>query len=367
MSLWSSSHRGRAGYVSDSDSGSDVDAGTHEARLMREMDLSGRHETVEYRPNPWSIARINAASRPLPKPGRSPPKPRPKPIVEAFKKQATLRDSVGAANRSRQGCDATEPLHVPSLAHTPQTGSTLRALEPKSAHIPTVSDQLVHAPPPFKPRRTFGTHRAARSSPVRRLAPVGDRPVFPHSSPGPRSHVAVSGKILSSGTIEVLLVPQRIPRGDRWYLHPRTWTGGPHTTSFVRPRYLVLRERRRHPVGYWMHSTPLFLWCLNLGKTLPILRIYGPRNRNASAWPRPNPHAKHHAWTSHRPPPPHRVVAPPTPLAKTTIRTPNGRPWRARSERCRRRRMWPNRAGRGTLGDSISRFVVLHGGRRRPR
>lgn len=205
MSLWSSSYRGRAGYASDS--GSDIADATDTNNLIREMDLSGRHETVEYRPNPWSIARINAASRTsLPKPSlartKSPPKPQHKPIVEAFKKQAKraplVRDeSIGAKRgASRQGCEsATQavPLHLPSPRGTFHVA---KALEQQiSAHI---SDQFSQPVPPFKPRRSIGTHRAPRSSPVRLRAPLVDRPTFPRSSPGPRPHVAVSGKILSS-------------------------------------------------------------------------------------------------------------------------------------------------------------------------
>jgi hypothetical protein len=34
-----------------------------EALLLNDLDLSSRQETVVYKPNPWSIAKINAASR----------------------------------------------------------------------------------------------------------------------------------------------------------------------------------------------------------------------------------------------------------------------------------------------------------------
>lgn len=34
-----------------------------EAKLLKDLDLSSRQETVEYKPNPWNIAKINAASR----------------------------------------------------------------------------------------------------------------------------------------------------------------------------------------------------------------------------------------------------------------------------------------------------------------
>ena len=173
--VWSFGFRARSGYVSDSNSDSGSDVGeTNEARLIREMDLSSRHETVEYRPNPWSIARINAASRSsLPNPvktkTRSPPKPQFKPIVEAFKKQA------------RQGCETVHPQ---------LDKDTLEIKKP--AHISTFAN---HTHPSFEPRQIVGTHRVARSSPVRaQNAPdaVRSHPALHHSSPG-----LVSGKTLS--------------------------------------------------------------------------------------------------------------------------------------------------------------------------
>ncbi|KAH0834973.1 hypothetical protein J3R83DRAFT_10685 [Lanmaoa asiatica] len=286
--VWSSNYRVRPAYLfdSDSDSGcvSDLDADAiskadaSDAGLMREMDLSGRHEAVEYRPNPWSIARINAASRSsfpkpalarTPGPARSPSKPQRKPIVEAFKRQAkqgprgsqpvivrkvnNLGDnSIGApsvdkscaakrdslsAKKPRQGCESantalpqvraclqrTEPLDPPSPSPTPRAGLTIDAVgaleKEKSAHISIFSDhspQPAHAPPPFKSRQIFGTHRAAWSSPVRLVPPqsapdvghaVRERPTFHHSSPGPRSHVPVSGHIMRLSSPPLVSAP----------------------------------------------------------------------------------------------------------------------------------------------------------------
>jgi hypothetical protein len=101
---WSFNHRTRAHYTFDSESDPDSEAETNskvdlpsdDTRLIQELDISSRHETVEYKPNPWSIARINAISRPPNKelPGqaiaedvRQKPQPRGR-IVDAFKVQA---------------------------------------------------------------------------------------------------------------------------------------------------------------------------------------------------------------------------------------------------------------------------------------
>ncbi|KAG2342413.1 hypothetical protein BDR05DRAFT_361789 [Suillus weaverae] len=75
---WSFNHRTRAHDASDSEPDSESEAATNfkvnlpsdDTRLVQEFDISSRHETVEYKPNPWSIARINAASRP---PNKKPP------------------------------------------------------------------------------------------------------------------------------------------------------------------------------------------------------------------------------------------------------------------------------------------------------
>ncbi|KAF8841086.1 hypothetical protein BDN67DRAFT_1068752 [Paxillus ammoniavirescens] len=93
--VWSLNYRVGGGYSSDSDSEAETNAPPADTRALQEMDLSTRQETVEYRPNPWSIAKINAVSRAShpklnedkPRP-RIPPNPPTKRIVEAFKKQA---------------------------------------------------------------------------------------------------------------------------------------------------------------------------------------------------------------------------------------------------------------------------------------
>ncbi|KAG1806969.1 uncharacterized protein BJ212DRAFT_773933 [Suillus subaureus] len=104
---WSFNHRTRAHDAFDSDPESEVETNSKvkvnlpsdDTRLIQELDISSRHETVEYKPNPWSIARINAASRP---PNKEPPgkaisedtrrKSQPQApqgrIVDAFKVQA---------------------------------------------------------------------------------------------------------------------------------------------------------------------------------------------------------------------------------------------------------------------------------------
>lgn len=59
-------------FDSDSDSDSHPEASlssttehlTDDAKLLQELDLTSRQDTAQYKPNPWSIAKVNAASRP---------------------------------------------------------------------------------------------------------------------------------------------------------------------------------------------------------------------------------------------------------------------------------------------------------------
>lgn len=119
--MWSFNLRARNDGSSDDDD--DDDQG--EARLIREMD---RHETVEYRPNPWRIARINAASRP---PARSPPKP----IVEAFKKQAQRQQQQVAAKKDPAHGFKFKPAPVRRVRNYPAAHHSSPGPPPASGKI----------------------------------------------------------------------------------------------------------------------------------------------------------------------------------------------------------------------------------------
>ncbi|KAH7912647.1 hypothetical protein BJ138DRAFT_757512 [Hygrophoropsis aurantiaca] len=104
---WSFNYRTRGAHCPDSDGSEDsADDGndcppvlSEDSRFLQEMESSTNQETVEYKPNPWRIAKINAACRVAPslaseesvssksdaRPASKAPKGR---IVDAFKKQA---------------------------------------------------------------------------------------------------------------------------------------------------------------------------------------------------------------------------------------------------------------------------------------
>jgi len=52
----------------DSDSETQPPAVSEETQLLKDLDLSSRQESVDYKPSPWNIAEINAASRFLNRP-----------------------------------------------------------------------------------------------------------------------------------------------------------------------------------------------------------------------------------------------------------------------------------------------------------
>ena len=62
-SAWSFSFRSGAFDVESSDD-SDTEPGSSDALLIKDLDISSREDNATYKANPWSIAKINAATRP---------------------------------------------------------------------------------------------------------------------------------------------------------------------------------------------------------------------------------------------------------------------------------------------------------------
>ena len=106
---WSFTLHGRS-CISDSDTSSDEESKTEEkslpisedARLLRELDLSSRPDDAVFKSNPWTIAKVNAASRaPATKSSvtnkdkvNNPPKRQPSGrIVDALRVQASKPSS----------------------------------------------------------------------------------------------------------------------------------------------------------------------------------------------------------------------------------------------------------------------------------
>ncbi|KAJ7070848.1 hypothetical protein C8F01DRAFT_399980 [Mycena amicta] len=161
-------------YESDSDSDQDdaeqLDADTSDTRLLQEIDISLREETVVYKPNPFSIAKINAAARTTRSapPEKLAPRTKPLPkkptgrIVDCFKAQKSVNSlkkplPVPSAQQSHSPTPIAieRPVSTDGIADSDSTntlhGDPMPPVVPSSlkvAHIPTLDEALtIHAPP----------------------------------------------------------------------------------------------------------------------------------------------------------------------------------------------------------------------------
>jgi hypothetical protein len=126
----------------DSDSERQSTAVSEETQLLKDLDLSSRQESVDYKPNPWNIAKINAASRPdrpsiaqadestlvtaagvVTRKKLKSPKGR---IVDSFKKQAK-RPSATTCAKLRGAAVLKPVVQASVLAPVRSTDSTRKA------------------------------------------------------------------------------------------------------------------------------------------------------------------------------------------------------------------------------------------------
>lgn len=185
-SCWSLSLRGRGcndGLSSDDDSeddgktapttGSDEPSTTSdEARLLGELDLASRADAAAYKPNPWSIAKVNASARP-PKPlaaTQKKSKPSSKATAKATvldllrtqpkKKHAPPRTTASVAVTAPEACDpVTEPAssstHSDSNpedgAHIPSDETLVDVSYQPDVLVKPGKSPVVHSPTVFTP------------------------------------------------------------------------------------------------------------------------------------------------------------------------------------------------------------------------
>ena len=116
---------------------------SEEARLLRELDLSSRTDVASYKPNPWTIAKANAATR---APRRSPPPPK-LPGRKHSRAQPTVLDLLCTQPRvsSNTRVHQTEPTtdQAPTVASSKLLNPVLPLDDP---HIPS-DDTLVDVAP----------------------------------------------------------------------------------------------------------------------------------------------------------------------------------------------------------------------------
>ena len=221
MTDWSFNLRSTTRFFDSDDSDDDVDnvgdAGTSSllsssnSQILREIDLAAREDSAQYKPNPWSIARVNAASRPRQssdtvKPVSENPAANKLPqgaIVDAFKRQAqkpkTATDSSAQANRLQilaqkpvltSAIDAPGgPVSAPARFPAVVAHITTSAVDPVPiSSQPRAPHQYQRTPlPSFSPRKAFPASHPGK--PTNRPSNLQFTPnlerVEPFSSPAP--------------------------------------------------------------------------------------------------------------------------------------------------------------------------------------
>jgi len=167
MSAWAFNLRSHQ-HVSDSSDDDETPNSnllSDDAQLVRDLDLSSRPEQAIFKPNPWNIAKINAASRSrvpsteLPQNDFSTRKYGPEnahhtgPLVDAFKKQIQTRP----ANVPKPGGLMSQPRHTP--------GAVSAGDSPSQATSPTgVLSSMAATPTQFSSSAQRSSSQAKPSS-----------------------------------------------------------------------------------------------------------------------------------------------------------------------------------------------------------
>lgn len=219
----------------DEDEGSlgDAEAVSHlssSSSILHQIDLAPREDNAIYKPNPWSIARVNAATRsrqsyvtvnsvPKEPVARKPPQGV---IVDAFKRQAQKPTKSSAqANLSQTPSQTSAstcitralgaPPVVPARSSTPTAHITTSCVNLVSmpSQPATMEQRQSRSLPPFLPRKASLASRPSKSThrpPNPNFAPNLKR-VLPFSSPGPLPHPKRS----NPSTSRPFMAPGRTP------------------------------------------------------------------------------------------------------------------------------------------------------------
>ncbi|KAI0340339.1 hypothetical protein BDW22DRAFT_1421709 [Trametopsis cervina] len=193
--LWSHNLRTLPRCSSDSDSGSDLDPGSsrsrrpaepvvsnlpelcsEDTRLLKQIDLSSRHDDAKFESNPWSIAKVNAAIRPAraldnskpiyaPSGSRKPPQGK---LVEGFRRQAQKFRAVTESTpeptyrpltnvlQGKQNSHNEPTSHLGSQSLGKKLGSSVKESvyqpsKPDTATAPTIGRSIIPVSPASSP------------------------------------------------------------------------------------------------------------------------------------------------------------------------------------------------------------------------
>lgn len=144
----------RTRQLHDSDDSDDCDEPDEQSncvsddtRLMNDFDLSTRIETVNYKPNPWTIAKVNAASRPseqekpIPSFSSKSVSSKQQPtgsIVDCFKKQANRFKAASGGVALKPGKATQKNVEAPIKTHSDTRGSSKSKPGPVTLNFPVI-------------------------------------------------------------------------------------------------------------------------------------------------------------------------------------------------------------------------------------
>ena len=308
-------------FDSDDDDDENVrNAGTYSclppssSQTLQQIDLAAREDSALYKPNPWSIARINAASRSRQpnatlKPASKKPaakKPPQGTIVDAFKRQAQKPITTNpSAQANRQHIPSQKPaltsaidaphnsLSAPPRSPTPIAHITTSALDP----VPILSQPRI-------PQQRQGT--LPQPSLPRKTSPTS------HSSPSTRRsqnpHFVISSKYgqpFSSPAIPHPRPQHRVPTVFR----PQPTS--PHAPAYFGPHIL-------EPRSFTPENAPIATDC--------VVTPTSPADHWNSSLTHPS-HSKHHHTVAKREreavsPHPHQRIQPIQPPPRPRISQP---------------------------------------------
>ncbi|KAJ7582559.1 hypothetical protein C8J56DRAFT_1098149 [Mycena floridula] len=286
MADWSFNLR-RGGYESDSDSDSEPHLPSSETDLINDLDLSTRHEEASFKPNPFNIARINAASRSL-KPASTASSSHTTAVAAKPLKKATNNNSIVEWFKKPQkpkSIQSQPPAERPP-AETQHNRIQMSQIRVTSRPAPA---------PALEPTRRFRpTAEPSNSSPLR---PSGFSKANPNSFSSPVQSVSRAAPSRPPGSIpfrqiSALRKPdiQSFASSSSTASYPNqkfTLTNQPNSHKAIRPISPTPTVPKRKIVDAYRNPNRVGLDEDSLWSTLPSSKKAKTSNRTTTAFSLP--------------------------------------------------------------------------------
>lgn len=232
--------------------------------LLRQIDLAGREDSAQYKPNPWSIARINATTRtrqpnaPVSSVPKEPvaKKPPQGAIADAFMRQAQKSaKSPAQANPPQTSsqtptstCVAGAFHNLAAPASSPTTTAHIATFDVNPVSIPlqpTREQRQSTLLPSFLPRNDSPVFHPSKSTPWPKnpCFTPSLRRVLPFSSPGP-GPLSSNPQRFNPGASRQ--PPALVPAPSHYMLEPQTTTpNNVHlVTDYLTPTASAYRQSK---------------------------------------------------------------------------------------------------------------------------